>query len=63
MGIRQDAAESYLKFLKSTMNLMHIKYAVEVANEGSINKAAEAVCRPDLNPRHQGLDLARRQDI
>lgn len=33
------------------MNLMHIKYAVEVANEGSINKAAEKlyVGQPNLS--------------
>lgn len=39
------------KFWGSTMNLMHIKYAVEVANEGSINKAAEKlyVGQPNLS--------------
>lgn len=31
------------------MNLMHIKYAVEVANEGSINKAAEKLYVGQLN--------------
>ena len=39
------------KFWGSTMNLMHINYAVEVANEGSINKAAEKlyVGQPNLS--------------
>lgn len=44
----------------STMNLMHIKYAVEVANEGSINKAAEKlyVGQPNLSRAIKELEAS-----
>ena len=43
------------------MNLMHIKYAVEVANEGSINKAAEKlyVGQPNLSRAIKELEASR----
>lgn len=49
-----------LKFGGSTMNLMHIKYAVEVANEGSINKAAEKlyVGQPNLSRAIKELEAS-----
>lgn len=42
------------------MNLMHIKYAVEVANEGSINKAAEKlyVGQPNLSRAIKELEAS-----
>ena len=42
------------------MNLMHIKYAVEVANEGSINKAAEKlyVDQPNLSRAIKELEAS-----
>lgn len=48
------------KFWGSTMNLMHIKYAVEVANEGSINKAAEKlyVGQPNLSRAIKELEAS-----
>lgn len=48
------------KFGGSTMNLMHIKYAVEVANEGSINKAAEKlyVGQPNLSRAIKELEAS-----
>lgn len=47
-------------FWGSTMNLMHIKYAVEVANEGSINKAAEKlyVGQPNLSRAIKELEAS-----
>lgn len=48
------------KFWGSIMNLMHIKYAVEVANEGSINKAAEKlyVGQPNLSRAIKELEAS-----
>lgn len=48
------------EFWGSTMNLMHIKYAVEVANEGSINKAAEKlyVGQPNLSRAIKELEAS-----
>ena len=48
------------KFWGSTMNLMHIKYAVEVANEGWINKAAEKlyVGQPNLSRAIKELEAS-----
>ena len=42
------------------MNLMHIKYAVEVANEGSINKAAEKlfIGQPNLSRAIKELEAS-----
>ena len=56
-GMRQNRIS---KFWGSTMNLMHIKYAVEVANEGSINKAAEKlyVGQPNLSRAIKELEAS-----
>lgn len=59
-GFKCITANTFERFDINIMNLLHLKYAVEIAKTGSLNKAAENLCmgQPNLSRSIRELEAA-----